>query len=145
VNQRLSNSTKLKLLIPLLYAIASIIYFIQAWPQEPKSYHFAGTGITIISFTFWIISRVQLGNAFSIAPKSKFLVKIGLYSKLRHPVYYFSITAVAGLVVFTWQTTWLIPLIVLIILEVIRIRKEETLLLASFGEEYKAYKQQTWL
>lgn len=145
MTQRLSTSTKLKLLMPILYAAASSIYFTLTWPPEPKAYHFIGTAVALVSFMLWIAARVQLGNAFSIAPKSKFLVKSGLYSKLRHPVYYFSITAVAGLVIFTWQLVWIIPLTALIILEVVRMRKEETLLSESFGGEYIPYKRQTWL
>lgn len=141
---QLSKTTKLKIIMPLLYALASIIYLVLAWPNMPEVHHLVGVAITILSFVLWITARIQLGNAFSIAPKSKFLVKSGLYSKLRHPVYYFSITAVTGLVIFTWQIVWLIPLIALVVLEIVRIRKEEALLTASFGSEYKDCKKQTW-
>lgn len=144
MTQQLSGSTKVKLIMPLLYATISVLYFVLALPEKPELYHLLGIGITLVSFAFWITARVQLGNAFSIAPKSKFIVKNGLYRKLRHPVYYFSISAVTGLVIFTWQTALLTPLIALLVIEAVRIRKEEALLTTSFGSEYQTYKEKTW-
>lgn len=141
---RMSKATRLKLIVPIAYAVLSLLYFVIAWPAQPKIYHLVGILITSVSYILWIFSRIQLGNAFSIAPKSKYLVTSGMYSKLRHPVYYFSITAVLGLVLFAWQLIRVVPLLALIALEVFRIKKEEALLLGSCGNEYAAYKTQTW-
>ncbi len=140
----LSRATKLKLLIPISYFIATLLYFFISWPSGLELHHVAGAIITVIAFIFWIIARVQLGNAFSIAPKSKFLVRSGLYSKLRHPVYYFSILAVLGLCIYLWNPVTMIPLGLLVAFEIFRINKEETKLTDDFGSEYSRYKQSTW-
>ena len=128
----------------MTYVSLAAVFCIATWPGKPGIHHFVGAIITGLAFTLWIIARIQLGNAFSIAPKSKYLVTSGLYGKLRHPVYYFSILAVLGLVVFTWQPNLTIPLAILIPLQMLRIRKEEQLLLGTFGDEYRQYKSRTW-
>lgn len=93
----------------------------------------------------WIVARTQLGYAFSLMPKAKYLVTTGLYSKLRHPVYYFSILALIGILIFSWNIYVLIAVIILIALEIIRMRKEEEVLTKKFGKKHKEYKQTTWL
>ena len=140
----MTRDTKLKLLMPIFYTIVAGVFFILSWPPQPQGHHYFGVIITAISFILWITSRIQLGNAFSLVPKSKYLVKTGIYSKLRHPVYYFSITAIIGISVYIWQPWVLIPLALLLILEVVRIQKEEALLKHTFGKEYTTYKQNSW-
>lgn len=140
----MNTKTKLKLLLPVLYAVAATALIIATWPKNAEINSYLGALITLASFVFWIIARVQLGNAFSLAPKSKFVVKSGLYSKLRHPVYYFSITAVLGIVVYSWSLLGLAALLLLICVEIVRIRAEEKLLIKTFGKEYLTYRQGTW-
>lgn len=142
--RKLSSPTKLKLLIPIIYAVTAFSYFVIAWPDQVALHHIIGTALASISFVLWLVARIQLGNAFSVAPKSNYLVTTGLYSKLRHPVYYFSISAVIGIALFVWQPLVIIPIALLTGLELVRIKKEESILAASFGDEYLKYRQQTW-
>ncbi len=72
------------------------------------------------------------------------LVTTGLYSKFRHPVYYASVLAVVGLCLFSGSELMYGALVFLIALELLRIRREEKLLQATFGQEYKRYKLSTW-
>jgi len=145
IQSKLSNATKLKLLMPLLYLVVSILFFVQSWPKEPQPHNFVGAVMTLMAFALWIIARIQLGNAFSLAPKANFLVTSGLYSKLRHPVYYFSILAVVGIGTFIWEAYMLLPVVLLVVLEYLRIQKEEKLLVAKFGADYLVYKKRTWI
>jgi protein-S-isoprenylcysteine O-methyltransferase Ste14 len=142
--QKLSRATKLKLIIPFLYLALSILLFIVTWPDNTEIRHIAGVLATIVAFILWLTARVQLGNAFSLAPKSSFIVTTGLYSRLRHPVYYFSILAVIGLSVYIWEWPMIIIVFALIALEVFRIKKEEVLLTSQFGGKYLDYKNTTW-
>lgn len=142
--QELSKTTKLKIIIPLMYFGASILLFINTWPNQVSTHHVTGVILTIIAFILWITARVQLGNAFSIAPEAKFIVRAGLYQKLRHPVYYFSILAGLGLSIYLWRWPLFVALILFIGLQTFRIRKEETLLVKLFGKEYSDYKQSSW-
>lgn len=141
----MTASTKLKLLVPLIYLIASSVFFIVVLNRTSvETHHVIGVLLTLTSFGFWIISRIQLGNAFSIAPKSRYLVTSGIYGKLRHPVYYFSITALIGISIFVWNWIFVIPVLTLVIVEILRIRSEEKLLTLRFGNEYSNYKKSTW-
>jgi len=140
----MNKATKLKLIMPILYAVLATIFFVLTWADIAKPHHYIGVCMTIIAFALWIIARVQLGNAFSIGAKASQLVTTGLYSKLRHPVYYFSILAVLGIGVYIWSPFVFIPIVLLIVLEVYRLRNEEYVLAAKFGKAYKEYKSTTW-
>lgn len=143
--KQLSHSTLLKLLMPILYAVLTATYFFICLQQiSIQPHHVIGTILVTISFGLWISARVQLGNSFTIGAHAKGLVTTGLYSKLRHPVYYFSILTAMGIAMFTWCIYMTVPVILLIVIEAIRIQKEEQVLTATFGKEYLRYKQTTW-
>jgi protein-S-isoprenylcysteine O-methyltransferase Ste14 len=141
----MSINTKLKLLLPLLYFSVAMFYFFVSWPENFKANHVVGVSIAGVSFALWITARVQLGNAFSLAPKATYLVKNGLYSKLQHPVYYFSIIALIGVGIYANDLYFATLVVVLIIVEAVRIRNEENTLLDAFGDEYVKYKSTTWM
>ena len=131
-------------MVPCLYAVVSGLYIYWAWPDQPTPLQLVGVFMTVVAFGFWIVARIQLGNSFSIAPKATALVTNGLYSKFRHPVYYASVLAVVGLCLFSGSELMYGALVFLIVLELLRIRREEKLLQATFGQEYKRYKLSTW-
>jgi protein-S-isoprenylcysteine O-methyltransferase Ste14 len=140
----MNTATKLKLLMPVLYSVLAAAFFALTWPNSPTPNHYVGLFITFIAFALWIVARVQLGNSFSIGAKANHLITAGLYSKLRHPVYYFSILAVVGLGVYVWSVFVLIPLVFLTALEIYRINNEEKVLSDKFGKAYSEYKSKTW-
>ena len=143
--RQLTRSTQLKLLMPILYAVLTAAYFLIVLQQASvQPHHIIGIMIVASAFLLWIVARIQLGNSFTIGAHAKELVTVGLYSKLRHPVYYFSILAVAGIAIFTWSIYMLVPVILLVVIEVIRIKQEERVLEKTFGKKYISYKQATW-
>ena len=143
--RQLTRSTQLKLLMPILYAVLTAAYFLIVLQQASvQPHHIIGIMIVASAFLLWIVARIQLGNSFTIGAHAKELVTVGLYSKLRHPVYYFSILAVAGIAIFTWSIYMLVPVILLVVIEVIRIKQEERVLEKTFGKKYISYKQTTW-
>ena len=93
---------------------------------------------------FWFISRWQLGNAFSVTPQARQLVTRGLYSKIRHPIYVFGTLAFLFVVLALQGWPALIIWVVVILIQVGRIRREERVLAETFGEEYMAYRSRTW-
>lgn len=135
---------QLKIIIPVLYLAASMIMFSVLFRGEPSSLQISGMILTCIAFALWIISRVQLGDSFSIGAKANKLVTHGIYSKIRHPVYVFSVLACVGLVLATGIHYLWFVVFGLVILELVRIRAEEKVLTQKFGEEYEAYKRTTW-
>jgi len=89
-------------------------------------------------------ARFQLGKTCSITPQAKKLVTHGLYSKIRNPIYLFGTIAIAGVfLILQIPPLWML-LGALAVLQVLRADKEARVLEAKFGEQYRAYRRQTW-
>ncbi|HEV2351040.1 MAG TPA: isoprenylcysteine carboxylmethyltransferase family protein [Terriglobia bacterium] len=105
---------------------------------------FAGIPIAAIGFILWMIARVQLGKSFAIRAEARALVTTGLYSKIRHPIYFFAGIAFTGLFVAWGQLFPLLGFFIIYSSQILRIRKEEKVLEDAFGEDYRRYKAKTW-
>jgi protein-S-isoprenylcysteine O-methyltransferase Ste14 len=72
------------------------------------------------------------------------LVTTGLYARLRHPIYVFG--TLAFLLVLLSVQGWaaLVVWAVLIPVQVVRARREESVLSDAFGEQYAVYRRSTW-
>jgi protein-S-isoprenylcysteine O-methyltransferase Ste14 len=104
----------------------------------------AGIILAAISFPLWIVARMQLGSAFSITPQARGLVTSGLYAKMRHPVYVFGTVASLGaLLALQIRPLFLIG-VVLVPISLLRARREQQVLAAAFGDEYRRYVEKTW-
>lgn len=102
-----------------------------------------GLALLIPSLILWLVSRVTLGTSFSIFPKTRELKTDGLYKFFRHPVYVFSLLSWLGLFTYSRNYIILLCLILLFIIQIVRIRKEEQVLIERFGQEYIDYKKKT--
>ena len=100
--------------------------------------------LSAVCAVLWFIARWQLGEAFSVAPEARRLVTWGLYSKLRHPIYVFGTLAFLFVVLALQGWPALIIWLVVILIQVGRARREETVLSEMFGAEYSAYRSRTW-
>lgn len=101
-------------------------------------------GLSVPCAILCLVARWQLGDAFSVTAQARHLVTRGLYSKIRHPVYIFG-TLVFLLVVLAlvgWAA--LIIWAVVILVQVLRLRREDQVLGETFGAEYAAYRAKTW-
>jgi protein-S-isoprenylcysteine O-methyltransferase Ste14 len=107
-------------------------------------HHTIGVAITVPSWLLWARSRYDLGASFTGRAEAKALVTRGIYSKIRHPIYIFGECLSAGLFIFIGQPLLWLLFAVAIPLQVMRARKEERVLEAAFGEEYRAYRRRTW-
>lgn len=135
----------LKILPVFLYLIMTLLLF--AWRLTTTSFeirHIIGLVIALLSFSLWIVARFQLGKSFSIKPKATSLVTTGIYSKIRHPVYVFSLTAIFSLYIFYNELHLLGLFLFALISQIYRMRKEDQVLLKKFGKEYERYKSKTW-
>jgi len=104
----------------------------------------AGAAVAGVSAVLLVVARVQLGGSFAVTAQAKRLVTTGLYKKIRNPIYVFSATFLAGLVVVTERWLLLLPIAVLVPVQMLRARREEAVLADAFGEEYERYKAGTW-
>ena len=103
-----------------------------------------GLVIALPSAVLFVMARVQLGSAFSIEAKASKLVKTGIYSKIRNPIYVFGGLMIVGCLLVVGRPIFLLLLVVLIPLQAVRARREEQVLAEKFGAEYEEYKRSTW-
>jgi protein-S-isoprenylcysteine O-methyltransferase Ste14 len=104
----------------------------------------AGAVIALVSLALILVARIQLGRSFSIRAKATRLVTTGLYSRLRNPIYTFGCFFFLGLAMFIPAWWLLLALVIVIPMQVVRSRREAAVLEATFGDEYRRYRQQTW-
>lgn len=92
-----------------------------------------------------IVSRMTLGDSYSMQPNipSK-LVTRGIYKKIRHPIYVFSLVNWWGLSLLYWVDSALPFLICITLIQYYRAQNEEEILEKEFGKEYLDYKERTW-
>jgi protein-S-isoprenylcysteine O-methyltransferase Ste14 len=129
-------------LVVLLAALGLLLAHFWGQPWTPV--RIAGAAIGTPSLALLILARIQLGGSFSVRAKARELVTHGLYSKIRNPIYVFSALTVAGIFLFIGAPRFLWLFVVLVPLQIYRARKEEQVLAAKFGDEYREYKARTW-
>jgi protein-S-isoprenylcysteine O-methyltransferase Ste14 len=103
-----------------------------------------GVVISLFPYPFAIWAILSLNNCLTVLPEAHALVVRGIYKFSRHPLYMcYIVWAISSMLVFP---SW--PVIVLsiteIILQLLRLKREEALLLEALPE-YKNYREQTGL
>jgi len=104
----------------------------------------AGMGIAAAGFALWMVARRQLGSSFSVGARAQTLVTTGLYAKLSNPIYLFGQVAYLGLAIAWGNLAGFVFVALTCVLQILRIRKERTVLEQAFGEQYRAYLAGTW-
>jgi protein-S-isoprenylcysteine O-methyltransferase Ste14 len=101
---------------------------------------------TLCCFICWLIARIQLGTFLTFEPKAhSALVTSGIYSKFRHPIYYFGSLALFFFFLLIEKYYYILVFVVLLPLQVIRAAKENRVLKEKFDDVYLEYMQQLWL
>jgi protein-S-isoprenylcysteine O-methyltransferase Ste14 len=133
------------MIMPLLYLFTTWLdfanYALPGWSGYIGTVVFAGA-----IFMLWR-SHVDLGRNWSATlciTGQHSLVTNGVYRQIRHPMYTAHLFwAIAqGLLLSNWLAGWVF-LVLSVPLYVVRIPKEEKMMLKQFGEEYSAYKSRT--
>jgi len=96
------------------------------------------------AFLLFVLARIQLGRAFSVRARASTLVTSGIYARIRNPIYVFGALLSVGIFIFVHRPWWLLVWVPLIPLQWFRVRKEEQVLEAKFGDAYRDYKRKTW-
>lgn len=106
-----------------------------------------GAATTVAALWVFRSSHVDLGRNWSISLEVReqhALVKTGIYRLIRHPMY--SSFFLLGLAQLLLLPNWLAGLAGVVgagILFAFRVRREEQMMLESFGDDYRSYMSQT--
>ncbi len=120
------------------------------WGNIPKYSNviiWIGLTLGILSLGLFISAHIYLGRNYSFFlrfQKDQKLVKTGPYRFVRHPIYTAYILFHIG--IFLIVGNWFLGIIWIggfCIIFVLRIRKEEKMLIETFGHEYLEYKERT--
>jgi protein-S-isoprenylcysteine O-methyltransferase Ste14 len=129
-------------IVSYLIYLALFGFAIVAGLHSPLSYF--ALCLSLVCAVFWFVARWQLGDAFSVTAQARHLVTRGLYSKIRHPIYVFGTMAFLLVVLALQGWSALIIWVVVILIQVGRLRREERVLAETFGKEYTVYRGRTW-
>ncbi len=129
----------LDLIITILISLFIFAYF-----RSFNIHNIIGIILFIIGLIIWLKALFDLGDSFSVKPKSKRLIQRGIYSKLRHPIYYGAILSFIGLSIYSLNLIVTLFTIFLIIKQELRIKQEENILAKKFKKRYIDYKKETW-
>jgi protein-S-isoprenylcysteine O-methyltransferase Ste14 len=105
-----------------------------------------GVALTCAGATLAIWARLILGENWSARVTRKIgheLIRTGPYAYVRHPVYSGLSLAVAGTALFIGEWRGLVALVLVLVAESLKAKREEQFMLAEFGENYQQYQQET--
>ena len=155
---RPENNEPLSFKLLRLFVALPLFVVVVSYLVDPSLYSFAGLAIPdplrwlgaalfllSIVWSFWV--NFTLSTNFSgmlVVYENHQLIDRGPYSHIRHPMYTGFITLMVGLFLLT--ANWLIgipPILIILVVMLVRTPQEEAMLLAHFGDEYRAYMART--
>jgi len=112
----------------------------------PDWLRWAGFGLGLFSVAFWTWTQIHLDTQWSAQlqlTKGHHLVTTGPYARIRHPLYSAMFGWATALSLLT--ANWIVVAMAVLFIAgtMVRIPKEEQMMIEAFGEEYKSYMQRT--
>ena len=126
--------------------VASLLYlFVPGLKEQPWTLlRIAGAILAVVGYSTFVTARLQLGKSFAVTPQAKELVTLGLYSRIRNPIYVFVDVMIFGLIL-ALHLYWLFALFPLLVaMHAVRAHREARVLQEKFGQAYINYVDQTW-
>jgi protein-S-isoprenylcysteine O-methyltransferase Ste14 len=142
----------IRVIVFLLLIILLVMYITgMAWIDIfsfplPAWLRWLGFGLGLLSLTFWTWTQVVLDTQWSAQLQLRTehqLITSGPYALIRHPLYLgmFGWAIALGLLTANW--IFVAMAVLSIAGTIVRIPKEEQMMLEAFGDEYKVYKLRT--
>jgi protein-S-isoprenylcysteine O-methyltransferase Ste14 len=136
---------QLEHLVPLALTIFSVYFWFNKFHQN--WIYFIGLIINIVGLLIWWSAKITLAENWDAGygkPKIKKLVTQGIYSKLRHPLYWGINLTLIGLCLIHLDIFLIIASIIIVIHFCWRMRVETNFLIKNLGKKYIDYKNKTW-
>jgi protein-S-isoprenylcysteine O-methyltransferase Ste14 len=127
-----------------IVAAGYLLWILFKWSAPWNMQRYIGTALVLIGVGFIVVARYQLGRSFSVRPEAHELVTTGLYSKIRNPIYVFGMFLFAGVALIVQKPVFWLLLVLVIIVQTVRARREARVLEAAFGDAYREYRRKTW-
>ena len=129
-------------IIPLFYAFTRWL----EWADYPLPAWLGWVGFTLLALATWLLWRAHADLGRNWSPtlqvsREQQVVTSGVYSYLRHPIYAsLLLTGVAqALMLPNWVAGWS-GLAAFLLVYLVRVPREEAMMVQHFGEEYTAYR-----
>jgi len=103
----------------------------EAWRSSPTAVGIA-LAITLVGVGLAVVSAHSLGPNFSFGPQGRALVVRGPYRLVRHPIYVAELAMIAGVTIINPRLVPVLGALVVLVLQLVRIRAEERLLRSTF-------------
>jgi len=127
-----------------IVAVAALLWLLFSRPGPWTLQRGIGTALVVTGICGIATARYQLGRSFAIKAEARQLVTHGLYSKIRNPIYVFGVVLFAGFVLVIQRPILWLVVVVVIIGQTVRARREARVLEATFGDAYREYRRTTW-
>lgn len=104
-----------------------------------------GVVMTYAGIALAIWARRSLGGNWSARVTLKVdheLIRSGPYARLRHPIYTGLLLALIGTALVIGEWRGLIAVVIVGVVHSLKAKREEALMLATFGEQYQRYRQE---
>ncbi|HTU33664.1 MAG TPA: isoprenylcysteine carboxylmethyltransferase family protein [Candidatus Acidoferrum sp.] len=124
--------------------ILAVFYAIVISQRDYGARFWIGVSIAAVGTCLWGLARIQLGQSFSVGAQARQLVTTGLYAKFRNPIYLFGGIAYVGLFIALGNWILLAVFLALYSFQIGRVKREERVLEAAFGDGYRRYRASTW-
>ena len=139
-----SRGSILRVWLPLLAGLYAIYAIFVLGPGPHDRTRWLGLALCLVGLSGVIVARATLGRSFSVRAKATELVTVGIYSRIRNPIYISSVIFLMGLILTVRRPVLALLLVVIVPMQMIRARREAAVLEAKFGDAYREYREHTW-
>jgi protein-S-isoprenylcysteine O-methyltransferase Ste14 len=130
----------------LLLYVMNVLWLDSLSVPFPAWLRWVGIVLGLSSLVIYVWTRLTIGEEWSSNLQLRdrhLLVTSGPYSRVRHPIYLALILFMASITLIAANWLLIVFLIVSTIDLILRIPKEEQMMIEEFGDEYKEYMQRT--